>query len=178
MSIPKEPKPVLFFIAVTENIQGLFLTFKEPFVERLGMIALQSHTYNFSDYTQYYEKEMGKPLWKTFFFFENLKDPSYLVELKHLCFKIERESATPEGQRRTNLDPGYLALSKVVLSTFKDYAHRLYLGKSVYAEVTLIYKEGSFQPLDWTYPDYKDEKVIEIFNKARTYYKERLSAYR
>ncbi|MFN4132318.1 MAG: DUF4416 family protein, partial [Caldimicrobium sp.] len=89
-----------------------------------------------------------------------------------------RETALEGGKRRVNLDPGYLSLSKVVLSTFKDYSHRLYLGRSVYGEVTLIFREGSFQPLPWTYPDYKNEKVIEVFNKARSFYKERIRAYR
>lgn len=154
------------------------MRYRHTFEENLGRIILQSFTYNFSEYTDYYEKEMGRPLWKTFFFFESLKDPSYLVELKHLCFNFERERAIEGGRRQVNLDPGYISLSKVVLSTFKDYSHRLYLGRSVYAEVTLIYREGSFQPLPWTYPDYKCERVIEFFNKARSLYKERLRAYR
>ncbi|MFN3505237.1 MAG: DUF4416 family protein [Caldimicrobium sp.] len=178
MSFPKEPDPVLFFIAVTEREKGFFLTLKHIFEEDLGMFLLQSTTYDFSEFTNYYEKEMGKPLWKTFYFFEYLKDPSFLLDLKHLCFKVERENATAEGKRNINLDPGYLTLSKIVLSTFKDYAHRIYLGRSVYGEVTLIFREGSFHPLAWTYPDYKQEDVIQSFNLVRKLYKEKLHAYR
>ncbi|MFN4196639.1 MAG: DUF4416 family protein [Caldimicrobium sp.] len=178
MSFPKEPDPALFFIAVTEREKGFFLELKHIFEEDLGMLLLQSSTYNFSEFTDYYEKEMGKPLWKTFYFFEYLKDPSFLVDFKHLCFKIEREYATLEGNRRINIDPGYLTLSKVVLSTFKDYVHRIYLGNSVYGEVTLIFREGTFQPLAWTYPDYKKEEVIQTFNLARKLYKEKLHACR
>ncbi|MFN3921767.1 MAG: DUF4416 family protein [Caldimicrobium sp.] len=178
MSVPKEPEPVFFFIAVTEAEEGFFLKIKPLLEETLGMTVFQSLTYNFSEYTDYYEKEMGCPLWKTFYFFEYFKDPSFLVDLKHLTYQLERETAFEGMKRRINLDPGYLSLSKVVLSTFKDYSHRLYLGRSVYGEVTLIFRESSFQSLPWTYPDYKNEKIIEVFNKARSFYKERIRDYR
>ncbi len=177
MSKPKPVKPVLFFIAQTSSSK-----IKEDFLPQellprlepsLGMIALQSEPYEFSQFTSYYEKEMGFPLFKSFLFFEILREPEFLVELKHLCFYLEREFSEEE-KRLVNLDPGYLTLSKVVLSTFKDYAHRIYLGRGVYAEVEYVYWEGSFQVLPWTYPDYQEEKVIAMFNRAREFYKERL----
>ena len=79
-----------------------------------------------------------------------------------------------EEKRRVNLDPGYLLLSRLVLSTFKDFAHRIYLGRGVFAEVTLIFREGSFRPLPWTYPDYAAPETIALFNKAREDYKKLL----
>lgn len=95
MSFPKPVTPVLFFLAVSENKSGYFLEHKRVFEEELGMLLLQSHTYDFSLYTDYYKEEMGQPLWKTFFFFEFLKDPTYLIDLKHLCYNFERRWAEP-----------------------------------------------------------------------------------
>ena len=69
-----------------------------------------------------------------------------------------------------NIDPGYLTLSKVVLLTTKDYTHRIYLAGGIYAEVTLRYKSGTFNPWDWTYPDYKTPEYVNIFNHIRDIY--------
>jgi len=179
MSFPKNPPPVLYFIAVTEREKGYFLkNLRDKMESELGMILAESKGFNFSEFTSYYEKEMGSPLWKTIYAFERLREPEFLIELKHLCFSLERETADSQGKRVVNLDPGYLTLSKVVLSTFKDYAHRIYLGRSVFAEVTLFFKEGSFHPFPWTYPDYQQEDLIAFFNGVRTFYKEKLDAYR
>lgn len=179
MSYPRRPEPVLYFLAVTEREKGLFLKeIKDLFEDELGMIALQSDFFNFSEFTDYYEEEMGSPLWKAFYVFERLREPEFLLDLKYISYEIERKWATSEGKRRVNLDPGYLTLSKVVLATFKDYSHRLYLGRSVYGEVTLFFREGSFQSFPWTYPDYKKEEVIAFFNRARAFYKEKRSAHR
>ncbi len=178
MSHPKKPDPVLFFLAVTERERGYFLReLKKTFEEELGMVALQGPYFNFSEFTDYYEDEMGSPLWKSFYAFERLKEPEFLLDLKYFCYEIEKKTATPEGKRIVNLDPGYLTLSKVVLATFKDYSHRLYLGRSVYGEVTLFYREGTYQRFPWTYPDYQKEEIIEFFNKVRALYKEKLRAY-
>lgn len=179
MSHPKRPDPVIFFLAVTEREKGYFLKeLIKKFEEELGIIALQSSYFNFSEFTAYYEEEMGQPLWKAFYAFEKLREPEFLLNLKYHCYDVERETATPSGKRIVNLDPGYLTLSKVVLATFKDYSHRLYLGRYVYGEVTLFYREGSFQSFPWTYPDYKNDSVINFFNKVRTFYKEKLRAHR
>jgi len=179
MSHPREPDPVLFFLGVTEKERGFFLReIRNFFEEELGIIAFEGPYFNFSEFTDYYEEEMGKPLWKGFYVFEKLREPEFLLDLKYLCYEIERKTSTPEGKRRVNLDPGYITLSKIVLATFKDYSHRLYLGRSIFGEVTLFYKEGTFQCFPWSYPDYRTKEVIDFFNKVRNYYKEKLRAFR
>ncbi|MBO8144070.1 MAG: DUF4416 family protein [Thermodesulfobacterium sp.] len=174
MSHPKTPTSQLYFIAITGKNLDLWNKVLGTLENELGKSIFQSEIYNFSSFTSYYSKEMGEELKKSFYFFEKLKSPEYLIELKHKCYEIERKLAEPSGNRTVNIDPGYLGLSKVVLSTFKDYAHRVYLGKGVYAEVTLIFKNKTFTELPWTYPDYRQPQIIEIFNKARTWYKEHL----
>ncbi len=174
MSHPKNPSPNLYFVAITGKNQEIWGKIINNFTNVLGKVIFQSKIFNFSDFTSYYAKEMGEELKKGFYFFEKLISPEYLVELKYKCYELEREFSDYSGNRIVNLDPGYLGLAKVILSTFKDYAHRVYLGKGVFAEVTLIYKNKTFIPLPWTYPDYKQFEIIETFNKVRSWYKERL----
>jgi len=70
-----------------------------------------------------------------------------------------------------NIDPGYIALEHVILATTKGYAHRIYLKNGIYADLTLIYRDGTYRPLDWTYPDYAEKDTISLFNRWRDYYK-------
>lgn len=80
-----------------------------------------------------------------------------------------------EGKRRINLDPGYLTLSKIVLASTKDYAHRIYLGEGIFGEITLIYKGGTYEPHMFSYRDYQDESYIKIFMNVRSLYKKMLN---
>ena len=69
-----------------------------------------------------------------------------------------------EGQRQVNVDPGILSAERLVLATGKNYIHRIYLGSGVYGDLTLIYSQGSYRPLPWTYPDYQVPETIAMFN--------------
>ena len=79
-----------------------------------------------------------------------------------------------ERNRSINLDPGYISGSKLVLATCKNYSHRIYLDKGIYAEVTLHFQDATFKPWPWTYPDYKSEGYIQSFNKIREIYLKQL----
>jgi hypothetical protein len=61
------------------------------------------------------------------------------------------------GPRPANLDPGLLSAHNLVLASTKAHAHRVYLSDGIFAEVTLVYRHGMYQPLEWTYPDYCTE---------------------
>lgn len=75
------------------------------------------------------------------------------------------------GKRRVNIDPGYLDSSKLVLASRKDYAHRIYLNKGVYGEVTLFYRQKTFTPWECTYPDYRSPPYLAAFNRIRELYR-------
>lgn len=77
-----------------------------------------------------------------------------------------------------NIDPGYVTKAKLVLATTKDYAHRIYLAQGIYAEVTLSYSRGEFQPLPWTYPDYQTKAYRDFFRRVRDVYREQVRAGR
>jgi hypothetical protein len=117
---------------------------------------------------------MGGPLFRHFITFERLISRVLLSEIKQTTNRFERQFANGEGNRRLNIDPGYLCLEHVILATTKGYTHRPYLKDGIYADLTLIYRKKSYQPLEWTYPDYRQTEVIELFNQFRMKYLEDL----
>ena len=74
------------------------------------------------------------------------------------------------GRRRVNIDPGYLLYERFVLASGKNFSHRIYIGKKIYADLTLIYQRGVFEKLPWTYPDYADQPIISFLERARARY--------
>lgn len=124
-------------------------------------------------FTDYYRTEMGEDLLRKWVAFSPLRERAYLPIAKHLSVLTECRLA--EGGRRTvNIDPGYVDDAQVVLATGKNFAHRIYIGIGYYAEVTLLYVNKGFRPLDWTYPDYKSEEGLAFFRRARSVYHARV----
>jgi hypothetical protein len=58
----------------------------------------------------------------------------------------------------------------LILATGKQYSHRPYLRDGVYADVTLIFRDGSYNPLEWTYPDYAGRLITGMLNRVREKY--------
>jgi hypothetical protein len=137
--------------------------------ERFGAVARASEVMPFH-FTGYYEPEMGANLLRKFLAFERSVDAADLAEIKLWTNALEDRLAAEPGcavPRPINLDPGYVAPSKLVLATTKDHAHRVYLGRGIYAEVTLTFLKGAFEPMPWTYPDYRTEAYRRFFEQVR-----------
>ena len=167
MGIIKKPLSVKPFCAVLfrkeENL-NLSLSF---LIDIFGSIDIKSEIFPF-DFTDYYSKEMGENLKKIFVSFENLLLPDDCAQWKIHTNDIEKKlSLRDDSSRTVNIDPGYVELSKVVLLTTKNFSHRIYLDKGIYAEVTLIWSSGRFNSLAWTYPDYKTEPALNFFSRIR-----------
>jgi len=120
-------------------------------------------------YTDYYTEEMGSPLERRFICFNALIRPESLPDVK-LCTNDMEDRTSVSGKRRVNIDPGYMSQAHLILATSKGYTHRPYLRDGIYADLTLIYSEKTFQTLPWTYPDYGEKPVIEMFNRIRSKY--------
>jgi len=164
----KPPLPVKLFFAEFTAYPELFLQAEERLQELFGDIDYHSPIFDFT-HTHYYEKEMGTNLKKKFVSFKKLIPPQDLADIKITSNRIEEEFSV-EGKRRINLDPGYLDFARVVLATTKDSYQRIYLGKGIYAEVTLYFAHGEFHALPWTYPDYREFK--DLFLEMRKIYRE------
>lgn len=127
----------------------------------------------FFDRTKYYAREMGWPLHRRFVSFEKLIRPLDIVEIKITTNRVEN-GYLQDGMRRVNIDPGYISLERLVLATGKNYTHRIYLWKGIYADLTLIFHKGSFRALQWTYKDYASPEIIGFLNDVRERYKRQL----
>jgi hypothetical protein len=125
------------------------------------------------DRTRYYEKEMGWPLYRRFVSFSRLIKPEEIVQVKLLCNRTENKYSAA-GKRQINIDPGYISLERLILATGKNFTHRIYLSRGIYADLTLVFRKGSFVSLQWTYRDYSDPTVIAYFNEVRERYKTQL----
>ena len=125
------------------------------------------------DRTRYYEREMGWPLHRRFITFGDLIRPEALVDIKIRTNGVEDQYRT-DGKRRINIDPGYVAMERLVLATGKNYTHRMYLSKGIYGDLTLVFNKGAFRPLEWTYRDYADRDVVGYLNEVRERYKKQL----
>jgi hypothetical protein len=165
------PLPVKLFIGMLSPEPALFDACADIVCREYGPVDYQSDIVPWSN-SDFYQEEMGPGILRKFIFFERLTDPGNLAAIKINTTRIEKSLAVRAGnraRRRINLDPGYVTEAKVVLATTKDYSHRLYIGKGIYAEVTLRYnnKDRSFTPFDHTYRDYCSETNRTMFNKAR-----------
>ena len=126
-------------------------------------------------HTDYYEGEMGKALKRKFLSFAKLSRLDHICASKLRTDRLEK-TFMRAGRRTVNIDPGYVDCSKLVLFSTKDYTHRIYLEKGLFAEVTLFYKGRTFNSWPWTYPDYASAPYIDIFNSIREIYKKGTSA--
>jgi len=134
-----------------------------------GKIDFESEQMLFT-FSPYYNNEIGMPIKKYFLSFYNLINPCDMAAIKIITNNIEKKYSI-NNQRKINLDPGYLFFSKFILTTTKDGSHRIPLHSGIYAEITLLYKKNSFTPVEWTYPDFRDQRYITILNTIRLIYK-------
>jgi hypothetical protein len=139
----------------------------------LGALDFRSEAIPFH-FTDYYFEEMGQPLFRRFVSFEKLVDPSSLADIKVDTNALEEKYAKQGGSRVLNLDPGYLTAAAYVLATSKNYSHRIYLGKGVFAQQELLFERKRILTLEWTYPDYRSFEYQEILRKIRRRYLEQL----
>jgi hypothetical protein len=118
-------------------------------------------------HTRYYGQEMGSALSRKFVTFREEVDQEALPRLKWEAKRVEDRYLNARGRRRVNIDPGFLLPERLLLATTKPFAHRPYLAKGIYADVTLIYREKSYRPLHWTYPDYGMPDILRMMNNLR-----------
>jgi len=176
MASTRIPDPVLLVVATFSRHASALEWARRRLEEEFGPVALVSPVYEFTQ-TAYYESTMGPGLRKQFLAFRELVAADMLPATKLRTNQLEDQLAAsgayPEP-RPLNLDPGILALGKFMLATTKDQAHRVYLRDGIYAEATLRFEAGEFQPWPWTYADYRLPQVADFLKTAREFYRARL----
>jgi hypothetical protein len=172
LSLSSIPEPARVIVSVLTADRQILNAAKPLLVRELGPLDEEIGPLAF-DYTSYYNGEMGQGILRWFWSFADLVDREALAGIKCLTNSIE-QAYTVDGKRRFNLDPGLMTLGNFVLATGKNNAHRIYLGKGIFADLTLVFRGGTYRPLEWTYPDYADRELIAILNRLRESYKCRL----
>jgi hypothetical protein len=172
VSSPRVPLPAKLVVSILGNADKNILKAGELLERDFGPADFMSDVRQFG-WTDYYSSEMGKSLVRRFFSFDRLVAADRLSEIKLLTNELE-EMFSVSGKRAVNADPGFLTQGSLVLATGKDRAHRIYLGKGIFADLTLVYQNKSYRPLPWTYPDYACEEVIAYMNRIRRTYGQQL----
>ncbi len=168
MGTPTNPESVKLVCAVMGRDESMLAEGRDLLAGRFGALELAGPVFDFS-FSSYYEREMGAGLVKQFLGFGPLVNPEDLAEIKRATNDLEAGLARSEGMpgRALNIDPGYVSGGQLVLATTKNYSHRIYIGKGIFAEVTLLYTRGEFTPLPWTYRDYQTEAALAFFTRVR-----------
>lgn len=166
------PKPVKFICGLIYSSEKSYQKVKSIFQKKFGPIDFESQLINFA-FTNYYEKEMGPGLKRRFISFKKLQSPEHFVSIKLFCLELEKKFAL-DNKRLINIDPGYLNEARLVLTSTKDFSHRIYLNKGVYAEVTLRFKGNAFCSLETTFPEYRTDLCKSMFHSIRTSYRQNL----
>jgi len=171
-----KPEPVkLIFGILACDAEAMAMAI-EAIEARFGKCDMKSRIWPFT-HTKYYEKEAGANIIKQFTAVERLISPDKLAGIKHKTNKIEARLAVKINRglnRPVNIDPGYIEPSKLVLASTKNFSHRIYIGKKMWAEVTLCYNKGTWKWFDYTFPDHREDRYHGFFSKVRQRLNEQL----
>ncbi|MBN2183741.1 MAG: DUF4416 family protein [Candidatus Krumholzibacteriota bacterium] len=137
----------------------------------LGPIDYRGKAFPF-DMTDYYEDEMGPGISRVIVSFAPLGEAMDIVQVKHSARSLE-DSFSKDGKRRINIDPGYIDFFKAVLASFKEGPQKIYIGEGVYADPVLMYQEGRWITLPWTFPDFKKGLYMDDLSAIRDIYKKK-----
>lgn len=173
-----EPKPfsaVKLICGIIASDTQVFSRGEKALVQIFGQSDAISPLFAF-DFTDYYEKQMGKNLRRQFLSFLRLIRPERISEIKLQTNRLEKElkAEFQSDHRIINLDPGYITPSALIITTTKDFSHRVPLQKGIYAHLELLFGKNNVRPLSWTYPDFKSERYHVFFLKARKIYLEQI----
>ena len=172
MGVDKEFKKVKLFSGVIYSSRQVYEKTGKKLEKIFSFVDLESGEFNF-DFTTYYNREMGSPLFRRFISFEKLISPEQLPDIKILTNRIEIETSI-DGNRVVNLDPGYLSDANVIIATTKNYYQRVPLSKGIYAHMEYVIKRKKLVPLEWTYPDIKTPRYMDFFERLVHIYKQNL----
>jgi Domain of unknown function (DUF4416) len=169
MGVPREPLYSLLVVACFSRHTDALDWAEAQLTAAHGPLLRRGADFDFH-HTEYYAATMGAGLRKRLLVFEPLAAPDGLPDVKRHTIALEKALADggrfPEP-RPLNLDPGLLQLGKFLLASTKDQAHRIYLRDGIFAEVTLRFTGGAFEPWPWTYADYREPEVRGFLTEAR-----------
>jgi hypothetical protein len=169
--------PVKLFVGILVSESGRLAEVETRLSAEFGAIDVRSSVIPFT-FTDYYRRETGDQILRAFISFEHLIEGDRLPEIKHWtnALEVEFAGASRDVPRPVNLDPGYLEHSKVILASTKNFYHRMYLGRGIFGEVTMHFRNNAWEFFPWTYPDYQSEGYRRFFLELRQRYRVQLKS--
>ncbi len=172
MAVATPPKMVTLFLGIMFTSEMLRDRALALFTEQFGPVIKSTGPYSFSEFSSYCDTEIGGAVLKEYYLFESPIERDLLAGIKEFTNSIEQQFSC-DGSRPVNLDPGYLSSDKFVLASAKDFSHRIYIGKGIYAEVTLHFHHNKIRFFSWTYQDYLREEVRKFLLEGRFIHSEK-----
>lgn len=166
---PTEPEQVKLFVAALYSDADLLQQALILLEAQFGGIDYKSPEFEFK-VTDYYQQEMGAPLFRKIISFADLINPKEIAPIKIFTNEIEDRLAL-HHKRRLNLDPGYMDYNKVVLASAKYNGQKIYLDLGIYADPTLWYEHGAFRAYPYSFPDFKTGMYHAAFLHIRALFK-------
>ncbi|MBY0585530.1 DUF4416 family protein [bacterium] len=172
MAEPVAVLPVKRIVAILWSDESILSLAHERLTHLFGPIDFVGTDHLF-DATTFYDAEMGAPIHRRLISHQTLSHPESIVADKEATNQIET-SLRQQGDRKVNLDIGYLDLHKVVLASMKPAGQKIHLARGVYADLTFRFARRGYQPLEWTFLDLRDGRYQEDFLAIRAIYREQI----
>ncbi len=163
------PEPVKLIVGILAADGDCLEAARMGIIELFGPSDILSDTWPFG-HTDYYKEQAGEHILRQFVSFERLITPGEIADIKHRTNQLEESLTEGLGShlpRPINLDPGYVEPGKLVLASTKNFAHRIYIGKNMYAEVTLTFSGRQWRPGPFTFPDYREPRYYGFLGDVR-----------
>ncbi len=171
MAQPQKPAPVKLICGIIFAKRIWLNKAKELLESSFGEIEEESEIYNFSKFSDYYDKELRGKAKKQIVSFKKLIDRDELVSIKEHTNELE-EKKSRGGKRNFNLDPGYLTEHNIILASAKEMPHKVSLGKGIFGDVVLTYTKGGWKEYFRSFADYQSKLVKNFLTKLRKKYQE------
>jgi len=123
------------------------------------------------EFSEYYDEEIGGEGLRRIYSFKRLVSADKQADIKNATNEMERILSV-DGNRKVNLDPGFISHGRLMLATTKKAGFRIPLKDGIYTELTLYYGKGGWQKLPWTYRDYQSKRVQDFLCVVRKKYLE------
>lgn len=158
-------------IGVIYNDKEVFDSAMAIIYDKFGEPDGVCEEFSFSDeFSDYYDSELGGKGIRRIYSFEKLVDPSEQAKIKEFTNELEKKFSDADGNRKINLDPGFINHGRLLLATTKETGFRIPLERGIYTELTLFWARGKWQKLPWTYRDYQSERVQRFLTSVRKKY--------
>lgn len=157
-------------VGVIYNDEEIYERALAMLIEAFGEIDGESEHFSFSrEFSDYYDEELGGEGMRVIFSFKETVDPSRQAEIKLATNEMERV-LSEDGNRKINLDPGFISPGRLMLATTKKTGFRIPLENGIYTELTLFWAKGGWNKFPWSYRDYQSERVQKFLTETRKRY--------